>query len=397
MLLVDHAHHRAQPVVLPHPLRVGRTRAVQHDRGDARRLVVAEHDVAAAGIAAVRVMPDLAELVHHVRAGDAGLVVDRAAEVGPDEEVGVEVETSADGRVLEVAQQQLGGAERAAREHDAGRVDPEARLRLFRGAVHERPLDAAHAPVLDQDPLGARVAVDAPARLRDPRYGGDQLRHLAIVRAAELGPAAADAVHARGRRRMPFEAECRAACAHQPIVLVEQLLAGHVHAQLAFDRVPVRAELALGQPLDAALAPPARQPVRGGAKGIAPVVHGAAAHGLRVVQEHRVVGSRIETAPAVEIGHRVLFPLREILRAEEAALLDEHDVPAALGQVRRERAAPGAGPDHHDVGAVADRGAACGALDDHAISPKSIGYAGICTRSGHGPVNPVSARVSGWM
>src|SRR5690606_42012564 len=61
-----------------------------------------------------------------------------------------------------------------------------------------------------------------------------------------------------------------------------------------------------------------------------------------------------QAAPAVEARHRIVFTLREVLRAEEAALLEHDHVPASLGQVRRERAAARARPDHDHVRALAD-------------------------------------------
>src|SRR5690606_40910145 len=115
---------------------------------------------------------------------------------------------------------------------------------------------------------------------------------------------------------------------------------------------------------------------------------------LGVVEEDRVVRGRVEPAAAVEVGERPLLALREVLRAEEPALLEHDDVPAALGQVHGQRRPAGAGPDHDDVGAILDVARPVRPLDDHTTSPKSTGYAGISIRSRQGPVKPVIGRVA---
>src|SRR5690606_18768042 len=223
-------------------------------------------------------------------------------------------------------------------------------------------------------------------------------RALAVVRAAERGPAAADAVHPRGGHRTAPEAERLATLPDQAVVLVEEPLLADVDAQLPLDRLPVRVQLRRRHPLEAVLGAPALEPVRRRAERVAPVVDGAAAHGLGIGEEHGVVVARVQAAPAVERGHGLLFPLGEVLRAEEAALLQHDHVPAAIGQVGGKGAAPRAGPDHDHVRAVLHIAAVVRALDDHRTSPKSTGYGGIGTpRSGHVPSKPVSGRVTSWL
>src|SRR5690606_10996440 len=62
---------------------------------------------------------------------------------------------------------------------------------------------------------------------------------------------------------------------------------------------------------------------------------------------------------------RIFFALREIFRAEKAALFDHHDVPAALGQVRGQCSAARTGADHDDIGASAQVTFVMRSLDDH--------------------------------
>ena len=74
-------------------------------------------------------------------------------------------------------------------------------------------------------------------------------------------------------------------------------------------------------------------------------------------------------AAPVEVGHAVFLALREVLGAEEAALVEHDHVPAALGEVYAEGAAAGAGAYDHDVARLADFALPVRALDDHATSP----------------------------
>src|SRR5690606_39776089 len=106
----------------------------------------------------------------------------------------------------------------------------------------------AGTTVLAPDVVHARIAVDAATDLRDARDRRDVLRGLPVVRAAELGPATRNAVHACSRHCMPRYTRRLASRTHQPVVLVEQLLAGNVDAELLLDLREVRVQLGLMHP-----------------------------------------------------------------------------------------------------------------------------------------------------
>ena len=213
-----------------------------------------------------------------------------------------------------------------------------------------RASDRAGAPPVVDDHLGARLRIRRGAGRPRARGVAQADMLLRGGRAPEAAHSGADAAARVAPDEVAAPSERVGAALHDEGVLAGAVL-GHLRdVQLALDAAEVGIELIGVQLVQAeALAPHPEHRVRR-AEARARVDHRGAADSLPERQDDRRIADGHHLARvAIEDRRHLARPGREVVGREVPALLEHHDVHAALGQLLRHDRATRAGPDDTDV------------------------------------------------